>query len=335
MRSCRAFAPAKVNLGLFLGPTRAEDGRHELVTVMQSVSLADELTLELANGGATDDEVCCPGLPGLPAENLAGAALRAFREGTGWKVPPLRLSIAKRIPVAAGMGGGSADAAAALRLARYASGIGDEQLLHELGTALGADVPAQISPGCWLASGAGERLHRLPQPGLLAGLLVLPVNAELATSAVYAEADRLVLGRSREELVDRHGDLRAAWSTPARERAAVEPVAGELFHNDLQEAALALCPEIADALSEARQAGADLALVSGSGPTVVGLFLNDRSGRDEEARAGDAPAGGELDRAHARLAAGCAAQRVPAPIYVTPVDAGFGKPVALPDGEKP
>jgi 4-diphosphocytidyl-2-C-methyl-D-erythritol kinase len=335
MRSCRALAPAKINLGLFLGPTRAEDGRHELVTVMQSVSLADELTLEPANGDATEDEVCCPGRPGLQDENLAGTALRAFRESTGWKVPPLRLSIVKRIPVAAGMGGGSADAAAALRLARYAAGVGDEQLLRELGAALGADVPAQISPGRWLASGAGERLHRLPQPGLLAGVLVLPVNAELATSAVYAEADRLVLGRSSEELADRRRELCAAWSTPARERGVVEPVAGELFHNDLQQAALALCPQIANALSEARQAGADLALVSGSGPTVVGLFLNDRSARDELARAGEAPAAGELDRAEARPAAGYPDQRVPAPIYAGPVDAGFGQPVALRGGENP
>jgi 4-diphosphocytidyl-2-C-methyl-D-erythritol kinase len=302
---------------------------------MQSVSLADELTLELANGGATEDEVCCPGLPGLPRENLAGAALGAFRESTGWKVPPLRLSIAKRIPVAAGLGGGSADAAAALRLARYASGVGDEQLLHELGAALGADVPAQISPGRWLASGAGERLQRLPQPGLLAGLLVLPVSAELATRAVFAEADRLVLGRSPEELADRHRELRAAWSSPARERDTVEPVADELFHNDLQEAALALCPEIANALSEARQAGADLALVSGSGPTVVGLFLNDRRGRDDLAPTGGTSAVGEFDRARARLAAGGPAQREPTLICARPVDAGFGQPAALRGGENP
>jgi 4-diphosphocytidyl-2-C-methyl-D-erythritol kinase len=277
--------------------------------------------------------VRCPGLSALPVENLAGAALRAFRQSTGWKAPPLRLSIAKRIPVAAGMGGGSADAAAALRLARWASGIGDEQLLLELGAALGADVPAQISPGCWLATGAGERLTKLPQPRLLAGLLVLPVDAELATSAVYAEADRLALGRSPEELADCHRQLRAAWSEPARERRAVGPVARELFHNDLQEAALALCPEIANALSEARQAGADLALVSGSGPTVVGLFLNDRSGSDDLARGGDAPAAGESDGAHARPAAGRPAERVPAGIYARPVDASFGQPVALRGGE--
>jgi 4-diphosphocytidyl-2-C-methyl-D-erythritol kinase len=332
MRSCRALAPAKTNLGLFLGPTRAQDGRHELVTVMQSVSLADELTLELAPEGSPDDEVLCPGVPGLPAENLAGAALRVFRESTGWEVPPLRLTIAKRIPVAAGLGGGSADAAAALRLARYASGMGDEELLRELGAALGADVPAQISPGCWLASGAGERLDELPQPSLVAGLLVLPVHAELATSAVYAEADRLGLGRPLEELAERHKELRAAWSALARERGGVEPVACELFHNDLQEAALALCPEIAQGLSEAREAGADLAFVSGSGPTVVGLFLADRS-RDDRGRIGDASAPGESDSADARLMAGRLTRRMPAPIYARPVEAAFGEAAELRGGE--
>ncbi len=119
----RALAPAKINLGLFLGPTR-EDGKHELVTVMQSISLADELTLEWAPAGVEEDEVLCPGVSGPPVENLAAAALRAFREATSWGGAPLRLKIDKRIPVAAGLGGGSADAAGALRLARHASGLG-------------------------------------------------------------------------------------------------------------------------------------------------------------------------------------------------------------------
>jgi 4-diphosphocytidyl-2-C-methyl-D-erythritol kinase len=97
MRSARAIAPAKVNLGLFLGPPRAKDGKHELVTVMQSISLSDELTLEPAPERTAADEVSCPALPAPPAENLAAAALRAFRESTGWGAPPLRLSILKRI----------------------------------------------------------------------------------------------------------------------------------------------------------------------------------------------------------------------------------------------
>src|SRR4051812_33190534 len=106
----RERAPAKVNLCLFVGPVRESDGRHELVSVMQSVTLADDVTLESAAPGARADEVVCPGVEG---PNLAAAALRAFREATGWDGPPVRLTIEKRAPVAAGLGGGSGDAAAA------------------------------------------------------------------------------------------------------------------------------------------------------------------------------------------------------------------------------
>jgi 4-diphosphocytidyl-2-C-methyl-D-erythritol kinase len=339
----RALAPAKVNLGLFLGPLRA-DGRHELVSVMQSISLADELTLEWVDGGTADaggavgvggaagvaadggdsgaaagavgvardpapggvlqDEVVCPGVSGSPGENLAAAALAAFREATAWRAPPLRLTIAKRIPVAAGLGGGSADAAAALRLARHASGLGDEELLRELATALGADVPAQVSPGRWLASGAGEHLHPLPDPTAAFGVLVLPLAAKLSTAAVYAEADRLGLARAPRELERLHGELRAAL-----ELGAPAPAEREL-HNDLQQAAVSLCPQIETALAQAREAGAEEAFVSGSGPTVVGLFLR-------------ANGLGRAERAVAALAG-----REPAPICAQPVGNTFARPTA-------
>jgi 4-diphosphocytidyl-2-C-methyl-D-erythritol kinase len=312
----RALAPAKVNLGLFLGPVRASDGRHELVTVMQSISLADELTLEPAPAGSEQDEVLCPGVPGAPQENLAAAALRAFRASTAWQAPPLRLRIVKRIPLAAGLGGGSADAAAALRLARHASGLGDERLLLTLGSQLGADVPAQISPGRWLATGAGEQLHELPPASSSFGLLVLPLAAELSTAAVYAEADRLALARAPHALEERRLALRAAF-----EHGAPLPAATELLHNDLQRAAVALCPQIADALTQACQAGAQPALVSGSGPTVIGLF----------ASAGRSPDSGP---ALAEAAVAALADRVPSPTHAAPVDAAFARAVTLDAGER-
>ena len=139
----RCLAPGKVNLSLYVGAPRA-DGLHPLVSVVQPVSLADELTLEPAGAGATADEVVCPGVEG---DNLAGAALAAFRTATGWDAPPQRLTIAKRVPVAAGMGGGSGDAAAALRLAAHAAGGADHALLLRLAAALGGDVPSQVAPG--------------------------------------------------------------------------------------------------------------------------------------------------------------------------------------------
>ena len=139
----RCLAPGKVNLCLYVGAPR-EDGLHPLVSVVQPVSLADELTLEPARG-ATADEVVCPGVEG---DNLAGAALAAFRAATGWDAPPQRLTIRKRVPVAAGMGGGSGDAAAALRLAAHAAGVADRaRCCCELAARLGGDVPSQVAPG--------------------------------------------------------------------------------------------------------------------------------------------------------------------------------------------
>jgi 4-diphosphocytidyl-2-C-methyl-D-erythritol kinase len=309
MTAYRALAPAKVNLGLFLGPVRKADGRHELVSVMQSISLADELILEPGPAGAAHDEVICPGVRGPAGENLAALALEAFRARTGWEAPPLRLAIIKRIPVAAGLGGGSADAAAALRLAMRASGLGEEGLLWELASQLGADVPAQISPGRWLAAGAGERLQQLPPPSGSLGLLVLPLAAELSTAEVYAEADRLGLARDRGELSRRMLAMQAAL---AQEEPL--PADEQLLVNDLQPAAMSLCPQIAAALDEARLAGAATALVSGSGPTVLGLFPG-----------GPGVSGGGLhlaEQAVARLQG-----RVPPAVAARPVGAAFARVV--------
>ena len=236
-------APAKINLCLYLGPTR-DDGRHELVTVMEPLELADTVTLE--RGSAAEDEVVCPGVEG---PNLALTALERFRQATGWDGDPVRIVIDKRIPVAGGMAGGSADAAAALRLAHRASGLGDEALLHALAGTLGSDVPSQVRPRRVIARGAGERLEDAPPGDRRYGVLVLPSDHQLSTGAVYAEADRLGLQRPSLDGVD----------TTRR-------------HNDLEQAAISLQPSIQAALAAALDVGADHAMVSGSGPTVLGFF---------------------------------------------------------------
>lgn len=296
MRSLRTLAPAKINLGLFVGPTRA-DGRHELVSVMQPISLADELTLEAAPAGATADEVVCPGVAG---ENLAGRAIAMFRGATGWQDGPVRLSIDKRIPVAAGMAGGSADAGAALRLMRAASGLGDTELLLALAAQLGADVPAQVAPARTLAGGAGELLEPLPDPVSPVGVLVLAQSHGLSTAEVYAQADRLQPLREPRHLQERSQELRRAFAL-----GPGVPANALLLANDLQRASQSLSPDIPSTLAQAVAAGAEHAFVSGSGPTVVGLFA--RANGPERAR-----------RAVAALAG-----RVPAPIAAETVDAGF------------
>jgi 4-diphosphocytidyl-2-C-methyl-D-erythritol kinase len=241
-----ARAPGKVNLSLCVGAPRM-DGLHPLVSVVQAVSLADELTL--APGGEADVVVC----PGVEGENLALRALREFRAATGWAGPPQTLTIAKRIPVAAGMGGGSADAAAALRLAAAAAGT---EIPAELPMRLGADVPALLRLGRVLMAGAGERVAPLPAPDAPFALVIVPLDAALSTPAVYRAFDILGVARADAELAELEAALRAG-----------EPSAPV---NDLQAAAIRLCPAIPPALEALARAGATDVMVSGSGPTVFG-----------------------------------------------------------------
>jgi 4-diphosphocytidyl-2-C-methyl-D-erythritol kinase len=255
-------APAKVNLCLYVGPTRA-DGLHELVSVVQPLGLADELRLEPAEV----DEVICQGVEG---ENLAARALEAYREAAGlpghW-----RLTIDKRVPVAAGLGGGSSDAAATLRLAARAAGRPGDPRLRRLAPALGADVPALLDPRPKLMTGAGEHVHPLEWAGAWS-YVVVPLGQPLATPDVYAEADRLGLPRTAQELAGRRREV--------EEALAAGPLPADLVHNDLQDAARSLCPAIDEALAAVAEV-AEHALVSGSGPTVVGLCAG-----EAEARAG-------------------------------------------------
>jgi 4-diphosphocytidyl-2-C-methyl-D-erythritol kinase len=261
----RCRAPGKVNLCLFVGAPRA-DGLHPLVSVVQPVSLADELTLEPAGGDARGDEVVCPGVEG---PNLAERALVVFRAATGWDAPPQRLTIRKRVPVAAGMGGGSGDAAAALRLAAHAAGGADPELLLELAAGLGGDVPSQLQPGRTLMTGAGEHVRPLAVPEPFA-LVILPPAEALSTPAVYREFD--ALGAAREP-----GELE-------RLEREVDPLPAALVRNDLEPAARRLCPSIDAALAAVAATGAAHTLVSGSGPTVFGVF----PGADGPARAREA-----------------------------------------------
>jgi 4-diphosphocytidyl-2-C-methyl-D-erythritol kinase len=245
-------APAKLNLCLYLGPRRA-DGLHELCSLFEPLALADLIDVSEAER----DEVVCEGVEG---ENLVSRALAALRE-RGWERQPLRVEIEKRVPVAAGLGGGSADAAAILRLA-----AGEVADLQGLAAELGADVPSQLQPSLALVRGAGERVEPLPQPALHAAVL-LPDGGGLSTAAVFAEADRLGVGRGAEELEELAVPLREAAG------AGASPLSyPELLVNDLEAPARSLRPAIGAGLEALREAGAPVALLSGSGPTAVGLF---------------------------------------------------------------
>jgi 4-diphosphocytidyl-2-C-methyl-D-erythritol kinase len=247
-------APAKLNLGLLVG-SRRDDGLHELCSLFESLSLADRIVVEEAD----EDAVVCAGVEDT---NLAAIALAALR-GRGWQRSPLRLEIEKRIPVAAGLGGGSADAAAVLRLA-----AGELEGIAELAAELGSDVPSQLDPGLAVVSGVGEVVEPLAPPREHAFVLI-PDPVGLSTAAVYAEADRLGIGRPSQEL----GAARELLHELAGGGASPLDYAERLV-NDLEPAALSLRPSISEALDALREAGAAAALVTGSGPTAFGLFAD-------------------------------------------------------------
>jgi 4-diphosphocytidyl-2-C-methyl-D-erythritol kinase len=245
-------APAKLNLCLYLGRPR-DDGLHELRSLFCPLTLSDRIVVTESEA----DEVVCPGVDG---PNLAEAALAGLR-ARGWSRPPVRIEIEKRIPVAAGLGGGSADAAAVLRLA------GDEvDGLSELAAELGADVPSQLDQAFALVGGAGDVVAPLSPPRHF-GVVLIAADDGLSTAEVYVEADRLGLGRDPEELDSIAGELREAAGQGA------SPLEyHELLVNDLAHAALSLRPAIGGALTALKDAGAEVALVTGSGPTAFGVF---------------------------------------------------------------
>lgn len=229
------------------------------MTLFESVGLCDELTVSSSSELDGADEVVCAGVEGPNLVSGAIAGLRAH----GWAAPALRVEITKRIPIAGGMAGGSADAAALLRIAPRLAAVSRDQL-GTVAASLGADVPAQLTPGLAVGTGAGEKARPVA-PLAAHGLLIVPLAAELSTAAVYAEADRQGILRSGEELAERLAALEEALAEGAR-------LPGSLLVNDLEPAARALCPRIADCLDAVERVGADHVLVCGSGPTVAGVF---------------------------------------------------------------
>jgi 4-diphosphocytidyl-2-C-methyl-D-erythritol kinase len=257
------FAPGKVNLCLYLGPTRP-DGLHELVTVIQPVSLADELHFEWDAPGLEADEVVCPGVEG---ENLVARALRSYRERCGCDRPPLRVRIEKRIPVAAGLGGGSSDAAQTLM--RIAPRWPDP-CARAVAASLGSDVPAFLEQRATLVTRAGEEVRPLSRRTGW-GFVIVPLPARLSAGDVYSEADRLGLPRAADDLAARRAEVEAAL--------ADGPLPLELLHNDLEHAARALCPAIERTLRAVAEV-TEKAIVTGSGPTVIGICRDDADAHD-------------------------------------------------------
>lgn len=272
--------PAKVNLELSVGPLR-DDGYHDLVNVFHAVSLFDEVTATPAD--ALSVSVEGPegggGPSGVPTgpDNLAARAASLLARHVGVE-PLVALRIRKDIPVAGGMAGGSADAAAALVAcdALWKTGVDRETLLN-LAAELGSDVPFALLGGTAVGLGRGERLTSVEVMGEFHWVFGY-ADGGLSTPAVYAECDRLRDLNGTPSWPKVSDDLMAALKTGSA--AAL----GRTLQNDLQEAALSLRPSLRTALDAGRALGALGALVSGSGPTCA--FLAESAAHAAELAAG-------------------------------------------------
>ncbi|WP_406861393.1 4-(cytidine 5'-diphospho)-2-C-methyl-D-erythritol kinase [Streptomyces sp. HUAS MG47] len=268
MRSVTVRVPAKVNVQLAVGGARP-DGFHDLANVFLAVSLFDEVTVSPSDGL----RVTCSGpdadqVP-LDRTNLAARAaeLLAARHGIA---PDVHIHIAKDIPVAGGMAGGSADGAGALLACDALWGLNSSRAaLLEICAELGSDVPFSLAGGAALGVGRGEQLTELPVGGTFHWVFAV-ADGGLSTPAVYREFDRLNEDVRVPEPAASQALLQALRTGDTTALAAA-------LANDLQPAALSLRPSLAATLETGMEAGALAALVSGSGPTTA--FLT----KDEDA----------------------------------------------------
>lgn len=267
-----ARAPAKVNLELGVGPRR-DDGYHDLATVYQAVGLHDDVT------AAPADEWGCTvtgrdaGAVPTDERNLALVAARLLAERAGVE-QPVHLSIHKQIPVAGGMAGGSADAAAALVACQELWSVPMERdALDRLAAEVGSDVPFLLHGGTAVGSGRGELVTPVLAQGTYHWVFV-PVPGEgLSTPEVYAAFDA------------RHEGRRVSEPTPGAEvmsavRSGDPSALAAALSNDLQPDAVALQPRIGEIIGAALEFGALAAIVSGSGPTVAALAVGQEAAID-------------------------------------------------------
>lgn len=254
--------PGKVNLFLGVGDRR-DDGYHELTTVFHAVSLADEVTMRTAD--LLSLQVVGEGADTVPADerNLAWQAAELMGEHVG-RAPDVEITIDKSIPVAGGMAGGSADAAAVLvgMNALWELGV-PRRDLHAMAAELGSDVPFALHGGTALGTGRGEELATVLSRNTFHWVLAFGKSG-LSTAAVYSEIDRLREGGSPPRLEDPEPLLTALSSGDPH---ALAPLLG----NDLQPAALSLQPDLRRTLRAGTEAGALAGIVSGSGPTCAFL----------------------------------------------------------------
>jgi len=280
-RRLTARACAKINFGLSLVGRRS-DGYHELQSVFLPIDLADDLQLELTPSTQSAVRLALEMEAGTPGEeipdddrNLAVRAGRAFFERCGLRFS-LAIRLTKRIPAAAGLGGGSSDAGAVLRtLAAAFPGAVDSAALADIAVEIGADVPFFLDPRPAWVGGIGDRIEPLAFWPKLALLLINP-GVPLATAEVFRASDALRPALTPPGAAPTLRSLREIAGIVASNRP---DALASLLSNDLLPAAVRLCPPIARLQERLHDAGASMVGMSGSGPTVFGVF-----GSTDEAR---------------------------------------------------
>lgn len=266
--------PAKVNLQLAVGPREA-DGFHNLVTVFQAISIYDDVTItKSAPGSGITISIIGDHTHGVPADatNLAVKAAQLIANEYDFVIDA-HIEVNKSIPVAGGMAGGSADAAAVIVGVNelYELDMSREEM-HEFGSQLGSDVPFMISGGTAIGQGRGDQLTAALSRGTYHWVLALS-TVGLSTPAVYQECDRLRAGL----------DIAAPQTSDALMQsllAADSKAVGQALHNDLQSAACSLRPALTLVLDVGEEYGALGSIVSGSGPTVAFLVADEEQGLD-------------------------------------------------------
>jgi 4-diphosphocytidyl-2-C-methyl-D-erythritol kinase len=266
--------PAKVNLQLAVGPREA-DGFHNLVTVFQAISIYDDVTItKTTPGSGITISITGDHTHGVPADstNLAVKAAQLIADDYDFAVD-IHIDVVKSIPVAGGMAGGSADAAAVIVGLNdlYNLEMSREEML-EFGAQLGSDVPFMITGGTAIGQGRGDQLTAALSRGTYHWVLALS-TVGLSTPAVYQECDRLRAGL----------DIAAPQTSDALMQSllAADPKAvGLALQNDLQSAACSLRPALTLVLDVGEEYGALGAIVSGSGPTVAFLVGDEEQGLD-------------------------------------------------------
>jgi len=258
MKHLRIKTPAKINLFLRV-LERRPDGYHNIETLFQTVDLEDELIIEKAEGTSL---LTVPGFPGLEnEENLVIKAVRRLERETGRDLP-VRIQLNKNIPIAAGLGGGSTNAAAALL---GVSSLFDldftEEAVRQIAGSLGADVPFFLKGGSAVGEGVGDVLTSVDLP-LDYGILLVNPGFSVSTAEVYKEFSVSLTGPAR------NGKL---WTVIEEPRGPAD-----LLCNDLQEVAERLHPEISEVRIFLERNGLNKALMSGSGPTVFAVGASDK-----------------------------------------------------------